>query len=39
MMNMKEYWENEYAMLTSNFGFDEVYDTECKVFEMDEEEL
>lgn len=39
MMNMKEYWENEYAMLTSNFGFDEVYDTECKVFDMDEEEL
>ena len=39
MMNMKEYWAHEYAMLTSNFGFDEVYDAECKVFEMDDVDL
>lgn len=39
MMNILEYWENEYAILTSYLGFDEVYDAECKVFEMDDIDL
>lgn len=38
MMNIIDYWSNEYAM-TLNIGLDELYDIEYKVFEMDDEEL
>ncbi len=39
MMNMREYWDNEYAMVTLNNGFDDVCNREDEVFEMEGEEL
>ena len=38
MMNIIDYWKNEYAM-TLNVGLNELYDMECRVFEMDDVDL